>query len=170
MTLRPPFSPSRPAGRPARPSRQRLMAHLPHLPELLGIAPSGPYLHGLTPRGPLMLYRFAPLQAAILTGQTVPFAAHWPEYLKLFVYAYAPVPTLSPAGLPPGLEARFGTRPRDQGGLRPWDQATYQGWPLYVCTLDQPGRRTVGEVTAMFEAVSIDLLPLPEPGSEGHGP
>lgn len=148
------------------------MRSMLQLHELQRIAPdpSGKFLQGMTSHGPLALYRYAPLQAALLSGQHVPFALQWPEHLKLFVYTYAPVPVLSPDHLPPKLQSCFSSQARDGGGLRPWDQATYQGWPLYVYTLDCPGDPPLGRVPHLFERLSLNTLPLPPPSGSGHGP
>lgn len=149
------------------------MRQLPRLPavlslELNGDSPGGSQLLAATADGPLALYHFAPLQAAVLSGERVPFAAHWPEHLRLFVYAYLPLAVLNPAQLPSAQG--FGMRHRDRGGLRPWDQLTYRDWPLYLYTLDTPGLPPAGEVTHLFERASARLFPLPPPGCAGQGP
>lgn len=151
------------------------MRLLPRFPTVLRLelADRGPgesRLQAATADGPLALYHFAPLQAAVLSGVRVSFAAHWPEYLKLFVYSYLPLTSLTAAQLPPNSPQDFGTRVRDPGGLRPWDQATYRDWPLYLYALDTPGLTPAGEVPHLFERVSLGLLPLPSPGCPGQGP
>ncbi|MFC3835672.1 MULTISPECIES: hypothetical protein [Deinococcus] len=146
------------------------MRHLPTLPELTGLHVSGECVMGTTVRGPLALYRYAPLQGAVLTGQVIPFAAQWPEHLKLLIYRYSPVPALAPATLPEPLLHRFGTRARDPGGLRSWDQLTYQGWPVYVCLLDRPGTRPAGIIESQFEQLRVEVLPLGGQGCAGQGP
>ncbi len=151
------------------------MRQLPRLPvvsrlELDGDSPGESRLLAATADGPLALYHFAPLQAAVLSGDRVPFAAHWPEHLRLFVYTYLPLADLNPAQLLPGSPQDFGVRHRDRGGLRPWDQLTYRDWPLYLCTLDTPGLPPAGEVAHLFERVSSKLFPLPPPGCAGQGP
>ncbi|THF87753.1 hypothetical protein E7T09_00465 [Deinococcus sp. KSM4-11] len=146
------------------------MRHLPTLPELTGLHESGGSLMGTTTRGPLALYRYVPLQGAVLTGQVIPFAARWPEHLKLLIYRYSPVPPLPRGILPPHLLERLGVRPRDLDGLRPWDQLTYQGWPVYVCLLDRPGARPAGIIESQFEQLRLDVQPLGLPGSAGQGP
>lgn len=151
------------------------MRHLPRVPavlklELAGDSPGDSWLRAATADGPLALYHFAPLQAAVLSGERVPFAAHWPEHLRLFVYAYVPLVALKPTQLLPDSPQDFGVRGRDHGGLRPWDQLTYRAWPLYLCTLDTPGLPPAGEVPHLFERVSPRLFPLPPPGCAGLGP
>jgi hypothetical protein len=151
------------------------MRQLPRLPavlrlELEGGGSAAGRLLAATADGPLPLYHFAPLQAAVLSGERIPFAAHWPEYLRLFVYAYLPLSCLKPAQLPPDWPHDFGRRGRDSGGLRPWDQATYRDWPLYLYILDTPGHPPAGEVPHLFERASLRLPPLPPPGCFGQGP
>jgi hypothetical protein len=169
MTLRAPTVPLRSCG-PGFAAPGGRMKHLPVLPDLTGLHHSGPFVMGTTPRGPLALYRYAPLQGAVLTGQVIPYASAWPEHLKLFVYRYSPVPVLLPGAAPPHLRARLGMRARNPHGLRPWDQLTYQGWPVYVCTLDRPGARPVGNIPSAFEQLHVDVQPLDPDSSVGQGP
>ncbi len=151
------------------------MRYLPHLPtvlwlELAADGPGGSQLLAVTADGALAVYHFVPLQAAVLSGVRVSFAAHWPEYLKLFAYSYVPLTPLKATQLPVYSPQDFGVRVRDGGGLRPWAQATYWDWPLYIFTLDTPGLPPAGVVPHLFERVSLELSPLPSPGCGGQGP
>ncbi|MCD0163561.1 MULTISPECIES: hypothetical protein [unclassified Deinococcus] len=149
-------------------ARSRRLARFPVRTDLLGLTVRGEQLHVTTPRGPLPLYRFTPLQAAVLCGERVPYAAEWPEHMKLFLYRYQPLPTLPYATGP--YAAQLGTQPRDPHGLRPWDQSTYGGWPLYLFLHDQPGAAAAGEVADLFEVVLVGQPTLPPSGARGHGP
>lgn len=125
----------------------------------------------LTPAGALTLYRFMPLRLALLCGQTVPFASHWPEHLKPFVYGYTPLPCPPPgASIGEALRLHLGQRVRPRSGLRPWDQATYRGWPLYLFAGDRPGTPAGGEVENLFHCVPENVLPLSIGGGDGFGP
>ncbi|GGS33801.1 hypothetical protein [Deinococcus knuensis] len=154
--------------RPLSAARSRRLARFPVRTDLHGLSVRGEQLHVTTPRGPLPLYRFTPLQAAVLCGERVPYAAEWPEHMKLFLYRYQPLPTLTGATGPHA--AHLGAQPRDPHGLRPWDQATYGGWPLYLFLHDQPGAPATGEVTDLFEVVLVGQPALPLSGARGHGP
>lgn len=145
------------------------MRWLSQLPPVVGVGVEGERLMALTSGGALGLYRYAPLQAALLSGLSVPFAARWPEHLKLFVYAYVPLPAQAASPLASGLD-ELGVHTRDLGGLRPWDQATYRGWPLYLWVPDHPGTPPGGQVTHLFEPVFVQQAALPPPGSAGQGP
>ncbi|UBV43022.1 hypothetical protein LAJ19_02010 [Deinococcus taeanensis] len=137
-------------------------------PDLLGLHD----LHGCvlvrTARGSLPLYRFTPLQAALLFGEAVPSAAHWPEHLKLFLYQYVPLPPT--ATVCTRLPGQVGTRERGPHGLRPWEHTTYQGWPLYLYAHDQPGHTPRGEIQHLFSLVHTDQAPLLGPDQSAHGP
>lgn len=146
------------------------MSRLTTFPPLLQIEVTGKVLMGVTRQGPVPLYRYAPLQAALLSGQQVPLAAHWPEHLKLFIYRYSPVPMLGPERLPTGLKDRFGSCRREADLLRCRTQLSYLGWPLYVHVLDHPAGSPVGMVPTLFEHINVDALPLPPPGNRQQGP
>ncbi|MBZ9750848.1 hypothetical protein GO986_09435 [Deinococcus sp. HMF7620] len=146
------------------------LARLRPLPpaDLRELCLHGGALHVATPRGPLPVYRFVPLQAAVLCGERVPYAAQWPEHLKLFVYSYVPLP--APLPVKASVTALVGAQARDLYGLRTWDQVTYQGWPLYLYAYDHPGRPPGGVAAHLFEPVLATQAPLPPPGAERHGP
>ena len=148
------------------------MRRLPRLPLVLRLEPSSQEdtLTAITVDGPVPLYRFVPLQAAVLSGLHVPFAAHWPEHLRLFVYAYMPLPALKVDQLPPAWAQDFGVHVRDRTGLRPWNQATYRCWPLYLYAVDPPNLPPIGEVLNLFERVSMTQSALPPPGCSSQGP
>ncbi|AWT34733.1 hypothetical protein GCM10008956_28700 [Deinococcus arenae] len=136
--------------------------------DLLHLGTDGPHLSVHTPRGPLALYRFTPLQMALLTGDIILTAAQWPEHLKAFLYQYVPLPVLPPAPHPPpGLVY---AQARDPHGLRTWDHTTYQGWPLYLYAHDHPGQPPGGEVPHLFSRVRLDQAQLPGPHHRAHGP
>lgn len=146
------------------------MNRLTTFPTLLQIEVTGKVLMGVTRQGPVPLYRYAPLQAAILSGQQVPLAAHWPEHLKLFIYRYNPVPMLGAERLPPGLEDRFGSCKREADTLRCQIQLSYLGWPLYMYMLDHITSSHTGIIPMLFEHINTDVLPLPPPGNCPQGP
>lgn len=151
----------------ATPTSRRLGQPLPPA-DLQHLCGGGPHLNVLTPRGPLPLYRFAPLQAATLFGESVPFAASWPEHLKLFLYEYVPLPILPESPQPlPGLVRSQG---RDPHGLRTWDQVTYQGWPLFLHAHDRPGQAPQGEVDHLFCLIRVDQPLLTTRPHLSHGP
>ncbi|WP_189069894.1 hypothetical protein [Deinococcus radiotolerans] len=151
----------------AAPGSRRLGQPLPPA-DLLHLHAAGPHLSVQTPRGPLPLYRFSPLQAATLFGETVPFAAHWPEHLKLFLYQYVPLPALTAA--PEALPGQVQVQARDLHGLRTWDHTTYQGWPLYLYAHDQPGQAARGEVEHLFSVARVEQTALPGAHDRPHGP
>ena len=151
------------------------MKHLPQAPTIVKVEMHEGRLYGVaagTPSGNRVpIYRFAALQAAIHSGQGVPYASHWPEHLKLFIYSYSPLPVLSSKQLPYGLEPEFAERPRPEMGLRPWRQATFRGWPLYVhARTGNDSAAWDGSVTHLFDQVNMKLLSLPSPGSCELGP
>lgn len=156
------------ASRPLSAARSRRLSRFPVRTDLLDLTVRGEQLQVTTPRGPLPLYRFTPLQAAVLCGERVPYAAEWPEHMKLFLYRYQPLPTLPRVTGPHA--AQLGTQPRDPHGLRPWDQCTYGGWPLYLFMHDQPGVAAAGEVTDLFEVMLVGQPALPPSSARGHGP
>lgn len=139
-------------------------------PELVRIEDAGGQLYGIDEHGWWPLYRYAPLQAAVLSGQDVPYAHLWPEHLKLFIYKYLPVPALAPEQVPPALVERFGAVTRSPGGLRPWIQATYKGWPLYLYDQDEAGSPVRGVVPALFCAVDTGVRSLAPPRERRCGP
>lgn len=151
----------------ATPHTRRLGQPLPPS-DLLHLSADHAHLSVQTTRGPLPLYRFAPLQAATLFGETVPFASDWPEHLKLFLYQYVPLPYLP--GAPVGTRGAVVTQARDPHGLRTWDQLTYQGWPLYLYAHDQPGLAPRGEVEHLFSLIRVDQPALPGTHHRPHGP
>ncbi|MHA0041995.1 hypothetical protein [Deinococcus sp. PEB2-63] len=149
------------------PHTRRLGQPLPPA-DLHHLSPDGPHLSVHTTRGPLPVYRFTPLQMALLTGENVPSASHWPEHLKAFLYQYVPLPTLPPGPHP--LPGTVHAQGRDPHGLRTWDHTTYQGWPLYLYAHDRPGQPPCGDVPHLFTPVRLDQTPLPGPHHRPHGP
>jgi len=139
-------------------------------PALISIEEASGQLFGTDAHGWWPLYRYTPLQAAILSGQDVPYAHLWPEHLKLFIYKYLPVPMMAPQQLPPELIEPFGAVTRSGGGLRPWIQATYQGWPLYLYDQDEAGSPAHGSVPALFSVLDTGVRSLAPPGERRCGP
>jgi len=151
------------------------MKRLPRVPSILKVEMHEGQLYGVPADGltdnRVPIYRFAALQAAIHSGQGVPYASHWPEHLKLFIYSYSPLPVLSSTQLPSDLEFEFAGRPRPAEGLRPWRQATFRGWPLYVhVRIEDDPSAWDGSITHLFDQVSLKLPPLPSPGDHELGP
>lgn len=145
-------------------------AFAPGSPRVTALGVEGGQVLARTRQGALAVYVFKPLQLAVRCGQGVAFARDWPEPLKPFVYQYTPVRaspgTLSGGEIP--LDA-LGVQARNAGGLRPWDQLTFRGWPLYVYRLDRPDAPPAGVVPDLFVPATLTLTPLPAgPGS--HGP
>lgn len=145
------------------------MSHpgLHRFPHISGLSIREGLLYLEVPAGSMALYYFVPLRLSRVCGQSVPFAAQWPEHLKPFVYDYSPLPTLPQwviETLPPELQADFASQSRDASGLRPWDQATFRGWPLYIHTRDRPGHAPERVTTDLFECVPVNLKPLPTLG------
>lgn len=137
------------------------MSHRARTPRPTALTTDGTLLYACTPDGPLPLYLYAPLRSAVLCGQGVPFASHWPEHLKLFVYSYHPLLRLTGDGLPPEHARHIGWQPRNPNGLRPNDQTLYKGWPLYTAHRDTPGDPPRSDFPDLFQPVTLTTEPLP---------
>lgn len=132
-------------------------------PPTLTVVVEAGRLHVRQPGGLNPLYRFTPLRLAMMCGQQVPFASEWPEYLKPFVYRFVPLPALDVRSTPLGLPGAFGRRARSPHGLRPWPQATYNGWPLYYRE-DTPGLAGHHAISDLFDLVQVTVQPpVPDP-------
>lgn len=138
-------------------------------PAVTGLCIRGTELCGLTNQGILPLYRFVPLYLALMCGEVVPFASDWPEYLKALLYLYSPLPSQPLTQIPAGLAPDLGKQSRKPSGLRPWEQATFRGWPLYLYLSDQPGKPVRGLRPDFFETVATTLHPLQGHPTEGPG-
>ncbi|MFC4638776.1 hypothetical protein [Deinococcus hohokamensis] len=114
-------------------------------PRILAVTVRDKYLYAVSKAGHLLpLYYYGPLldprDAAPADGlrqpetwtQNVPFIEDWEAYARVFVKEYVPVPELSADVLPDDIEVHFSAQPRPEGSERPWAQAVYGGYPLYI--------------------------------------
>ncbi|THF87754.1 hypothetical protein E7T09_00470 [Deinococcus sp. KSM4-11] len=113
------------------------------------------YIYGVTEGdSQYPLYVFTPLREACVGHYEIPVGPNWPEYAVDFVLTYVPVTAAIPAPYPSGITLGINRRPKDT--QRPWDQATYHGWPLYYVA-DHQTKAEKGNHPAMFEPVTLDI-------------
>ena len=108
------------------------------------------------------LYRYMPLAQMSRRGQPVPWAKDWDDYITAWVHTYVPLPkttSSTPAINKGGLSYQDRT---GAGSQREYQQATYRGWPLYLCDLDTPDFNMApqGTVPGLFEMVSVCEPPV----------
>jgi len=102
------------------------------------------------------LYRYVPLAYMVRLGKLpIPWASEWGDSIAAWVSNYVPLPrtdsemTVAAVGL--GFQAR-------DGAVLTYEQAVYQGWPLYTCAYDAPGFINEAQCTVpgLFEMVSVE--------------
>ena len=149
----------------------------PTPPHIIAVTVRDGYLYAVSKAGQLLaLYFYSPLLNSndgfgrSLTAapvEKVPFVDHWPLYTKGFVEGYMPVPTLEKDVLPDDIEDYFGRQPRPDSPGRPWDQAVFGGYPLYIFgdgTTPDPTGSEVGDApTSLFQQVRASFKHGPIP-------
>ncbi|MFC4426478.1 hypothetical protein [Deinococcus navajonensis] len=153
-------------------------------PRILAVTVRDESLYAVSKAGHLLpLYYYGPLldprdavPAADLKvpeawTQNVPFIEDWEPYARVFVRGYVPVPALSADVLPDDIEAHFTTQPRPDGSERPWTQAVYGGYPLYIFgsgeAPDPAGLEERDNPTLMFRQARRGMKYGPIAGVEG---
>lgn len=147
---------------------------VPIPPDILAVTVHDTYLYAVSKSGYLLpLYYYGP--ADVEPGQKVqdtPFVDDWPDYARDFVLSYYPLPELSNEKLPDDIEQKFEAQQREQSHLRPWAQAVYGGYPVYIygdgssadpATLGDPK----ASIKHLFRRVPQDLSGGPITGTGG---
>ncbi len=120
-------------------------------------------LYGVSKAGQLTpLYVYGPLADAYAAPvpYKIDFAPDWPDYARNFVLEFLPFPELTAAQIPDDLEPKAGVQERTGDQKRPWNQTTYNGWPLYFVR-DGPQRQSAVTHPLMFVPASVDM-PTPQ--------
>lgn len=103
----------------------------------------------------------------------VPFVEDWPTYVMSVPMAYAPLGMIEPGMVSGGLDPNdFKGQVRPPGSIRPWPQAVYRGWPLYVLSGEQNPKKVHGhqqghQFTFVQVAANIEEGPISQPIAAG---